>query len=89
MAVGAGGFRVSVVRNVRLFRVAFRLGRRISYRVLGPEGRQAAQRREEFWSRKIRVSSFNRVGIAPRVSPRMDARGDAHAVKQSRNPSRR
>ncbi|KAA1260969.1 hypothetical protein LF1_35110 [Rubripirellula obstinata] len=25
------------------------------------------QRREEFWSRKIRVSSFNRVGIAPRV----------------------
>ncbi len=26
-----------------------------------------APRREEFWSRKIRVSSFNRVGIAPRV----------------------
>ncbi|KAA1262235.1 hypothetical protein LF1_47970 [Rubripirellula obstinata] len=46
-------------------------------------------RREVFWPRKKRVSSFNRVGIAPRVSPRMDARGDAHAVKQSRNPSRR
>ncbi|KAA1262210.1 hypothetical protein LF1_47720 [Rubripirellula obstinata] len=26
-----------------------------------------APRREEFWSRKTRVSSFNRVGIAPRV----------------------
>ncbi|KAA1260236.1 hypothetical protein LF1_27750 [Rubripirellula obstinata] len=26
-----------------------------------------SQRREEFWSRKTRVSSFSRVGIAPRV----------------------
>ncbi|WP_238383215.1 hypothetical protein, partial [Rubripirellula obstinata] len=27
--------------------------------------------------------------IAPRVTPCMDARGDAHAVKRFRNPSRR
>ncbi|KAA1257692.1 hypothetical protein LF1_01800 [Rubripirellula obstinata] len=37
----------------------------------------------------VKECSFSRVGIAPRVSPRMDARGGAHAVKQSRNPSRR
>ncbi|KAA1262350.1 hypothetical protein LF1_49140 [Rubripirellula obstinata] len=29
--------------------------------------RGETQRREEFWSRQTRVSSFNRVGIAPRV----------------------
>ncbi|KAA1260438.1 hypothetical protein LF1_29780 [Rubripirellula obstinata] len=52
-------------------------------------GRGGIQRREEFWSRKTPISSFSRVGIAPRVSPRMDARGDAHAVKQFKNPSRR
>ncbi|KAA1261912.1 hypothetical protein LF1_44730 [Rubripirellula obstinata] len=37
---------------------------RVSPRV---DARGDAQRREEFWFRKTRVSSFNRVGIAPRV----------------------
>ncbi|KAA1257675.1 hypothetical protein LF1_01630 [Rubripirellula obstinata] len=48
-----------------------------------------AQRREGFWSRKKRVSSFNRVGIAPRVVLPRTRGAMSTRLNSPENPSRR